>query len=310
MATMVAVGLSLGSAWASADATHPVSTQRADGFDVHATNASPNSVLDLAMNGGKVGEIKTDPTGTGTSILDFANMGKVQVQVFVERCEDGKIVRIQMVVVGETVPADQGCDRKPVGFFWTHNVETLSIDVGAGLMQVETSGLSGPIKVGIGAAVAAGAAIALTSGGGDSSSTSPGTGSGTGSGTGTGNPQPSNPAGNYPSTVSVQLDPGNHRAFIALAPNVVLVVSLSGSNMTVAGPSGSNWVTMSGTFDTASGSATLVGSGVVAGISNVSVRLALTISSSGALAGTLTMGANGELPGGMSTVYNVMGQRQ
>lgn len=288
----------------------PVRAQAAQGLSVHATGASPDSVLDLAMNGGKVGEIKTDGTGTGVSTLDVTPLGDVQVQVFVERCEDGKVVRVQMVVVGETVPENEGCDRRPIGFFWANKTRSVTIDVASGTLQTSTTGLSRQVKIGIGAAVLGGTAIAIGTSGSDSSSTGGGAGSGSGSGSGSGGGGNEGPAGNYPSTAVVALDPANHRAFIALAPNLILVVSLSGSNMTVAGPTGSNWVTVSGTFNTSSSSGLLIGSGVVAGISNVSVRLTLNISSSGALSGTLVMGANGELPGGQSISYTIAGQRQ
>jgi hypothetical protein len=269
------------------------------GVQVEITGASADSVIDLAMNGGKVAEARIGSGGTGTSILDLANLGKQQVQVFVDRCQNGKIVRVQMVVVGNTLPEDEDCDRKPIGFFWAHRARRIVVDVGSGSLQVTNSGMSAGVKVALGAAAAGGVVAALAAGGGGSTSN--------------GTPQTPafTPSGTYASTTAVATDPGVHAATIALAQNLLLITALTDARaMTISGSSGSNWVAVSGTYDQTSRRATLTGTGTVAGRPNVGVRVEVSFSESGAVSGTAVFGTGGELPGGQSTTYSVQGQRQ
>jgi len=273
---------------------------------VDVTGALGASVLDVAMNGGKIADIQPGPDGAGTTTLDLADVGKAQVQVFVDRCQNGQVVRVQLVTDGRTPPRDENCDRKFAGVFWAHRARRLAIDIPAGTMQVANSGMSTAMKAGLGAAGAGGALIALAAGGGDANPGSPGTPS-----TPTTPTTPTfSPPGSYPSTISIQSDPGEHGPFIALPSSLVLTVALSGTTMTIAGPSGSNWVTVTGPYDATTRRATLTGTGTVAGRSNVGVRFDVTFSESGALTGTLVMGTGGELPGGLSTTYGVTGQKQ
>lgn len=287
---------------------------------VDVTGAMGASVLDIAMNGGKIADIQPDPQGTGTTTVDLANAGKAQVQVFVDRCQNGQVVRVQLVTDGRTPPRDENCDRKLAGVFWAHRARRLAIDIPAGTMQVANSGMSTAMKAGLGAAGGVGALIALAAGGGDVDAGSAGMPSTplTPAPNPAPNPTPPpapttpvfNPAGNYPSTISLQSDPGGHGPFIALPSSLVLTVALSGTTMTISGPGGSNWVTVTGPYDATTRRATLTGTGTVAGRSNVGVRFDVTFSESGALTGTLVMGTGGELPGGSSTTYGVAGQRQ
>ena len=69
------------------------------------------------MNAGKVADVTINANGDGTSVLDLSNLGKVQLQVYVDVCQDGKVVKV-MVVAGQPTPEDKGCSRRAVGGAW------------------------------------------------------------------------------------------------------------------------------------------------------------------------------------------------
>jgi hypothetical protein len=103
-------------------------------------NGSPASgvsfVLDLA-NAGKIAHSTgtTDANGSPSNVLDLANLGKVRVDVYVQVCQNGKVV---LIVDSGTVPPDDGSchDRKKVGAFWLHGGDALTVDVGTGTATV------------------------------------------------------------------------------------------------------------------------------------------------------------------------------
>ena len=98
----------------------------------------------------------------------------------------------------------------------------------------------------------------------------------------------------------VSSDPGGHAPFIGEFPPLV-ELSIEGNLLTVSGAD--PWVTVSGEIQN-DGSFACGGSGTVAGFPDVSVEFSGQ-AEPGLLSGTLTVGANGELPGGDAAIYNV-----
>jgi len=108
-----------------------------------------------------------------------------------------------------------------------------------------------------------------------------------------------------------------HKDFVKLAEAIQQAWSAfaglqaaASTTVKVTGSSGSNWVPVTGNVDTDSGAFSLTGSGTVAGFPNVSVKFEGTVTKDGALNGTYTMGAGGELPQGIPIVYAVQGQKR
>lgn len=276
--------------------------QQASGPSLDIGGAAPGSALEIALNGGKIADATADQKGETTSILDLSNLGKVRVTVYVDRCENGRMVKVQLVTEGNTPPpAGDGCDRKPAGFFWSDSGRVV-LDVN-GATVTTPGGIPKPLLIGGGAAAAA-LGVALAAGGDSESNpvTTPTPGGGTGT-------PAFNPAGTY--TVTTNPKGGNlaHASFIELGSAGALAVTVAGATIQFAGSGLQNWVAVTGTFDAATGRFSATGRGTVAGYSNVSVRFEGTITTSGAINGDYTMGAGGELPGGQPIVYGVSGQR-
>lgn len=262
------------------------------------------AALELALNGGKIADGTPNADGDASFQVALGTETRTRVMVWVDRCEENKVVRVQLVVEGNAEPPkDEGCDRKLAGFFWS-TVPRVQLNIITAVLNTPTQ--IGRRTLGIIAAgvVAGGVGIATLSGGSDSTTT-PATGQ-TPSGS---TPGATAPEGSYQSTSFVKADPGTHAAFTALA-NALLLVATANSPLTIAGPAGSNWVTVTGDFDTTTRRFVLTGRGTVAGFANVGVRFEGTISSTGALSGDYTMGTGGELPGGQAIVYGVTGQKQ
>ena len=148
-------------------------------------------------NGGK------QPQGTtganGNFVLDLANMPKVRVEVTIEDCPNGT----QVVFNEPGAMPEDGCNRRVIGFWIWGNGTNLTIDTGAGTLQVFGDTFFTPLNVGlIGGGGAAAVIIGVTAGGGDSSGTS-GTSSGGGTTTpGGGTPPPSGGGGTPPPSTS------------------------------------------------------------------------------------------------------------
>jgi hypothetical protein len=81
------------------------------------TGATPGISLEIFMNTGKVADVAIGTDGTGTSVLDLSNLGKVQLQVYVDVCQDGKVVKV-MISAGQPTPEDKNCRRRIVGGAW------------------------------------------------------------------------------------------------------------------------------------------------------------------------------------------------
>jgi len=260
------------------------------------------AALELALNGGKIADGTPDADGNESFQVALGTETRTRVTVWVDRCEDNKVVRVQLVVEGNAEPPkDEGCDRKLAGFFWS-TVPRVQLNIITGILNTPPRFGLRTLGLITGAVVAGGVGIA-TLGGSDSTTTPAGQ---TPSGS---TPGASAPEGSYQSTSFVKADPGTHAAFTALA-NALLLIATANSPLTIAGPAGSNWVTVSGDFDTGTRRFVLTGRGTVAGFANVGVRFEGTISSTGALSGDYTMGTGGELPGGQAIVYGVTGQKQ
>lgn len=101
-------------------------------------------------------------------------------------------------------------------------------------------------------------------------------------------------------STAVVSDPGGHAPFIGDFPPL-LEVSIAGNAVSMFGDP--PWVTVEGTIQ-ANGGFTCSGSGTVAGFPDVQVDF-VGQAAPGALSGTLTVGADGALPGGTSVIYSV-----
>jgi hypothetical protein len=139
---------------------------------IQFTGGAPGINLELFVNAGKVADVTIGATGGASSVLDLSNLGKVQLQVYVDVCQDGKVVKV-MVVSGQPAPADTNCSRRAVGGAWWSDcgVTRVTLDltkfgmrvIGCGSLYTEPK-FYGPVG---GAIVVGGLLIA---GGGDSTS--------------------------------------------------------------------------------------------------------------------------------------------
>jgi hypothetical protein len=136
------------------------------------TGGTPGINLELYLNAGKVADVTISVTGEGASVLDLSNLGKVQLQVYVDVCQDGKVVKV-MVVAGQPTPEDKNCRRRIAGgAFWSDcGVTRITLDLTKFGMRVIGCGsfLTEPRFYGpVGGAIVVGGL--LLSGGGDSTS--------------------------------------------------------------------------------------------------------------------------------------------
>jgi hypothetical protein len=77
------------------------------------SGGTPGIQIDVYMNGGKVGDTMLNTTGSGDFVLDLANLGKTRVDIYVDVCKDGKIVKVLFVTGGgQAPPEDEGCNRR------------------------------------------------------------------------------------------------------------------------------------------------------------------------------------------------------
>ena len=139
---------------------------------IQFSGGTPGLNLELFVNAGKVADVTIGTNGTGNSILDLSNLGKVQLQVYVDVCQDGKVVRV-LVVDGQPKP-DDNCKRRVVGGAWWSDcgVTRLTLDltkfgmrvIGCGSFYTEPKYI---IPIGGGAALIP----ILIGGGSDSTST-------------------------------------------------------------------------------------------------------------------------------------------
>ena len=112
-------------------------------------------------------------------------------------------------------------------------------------------------------------------------------------------------SGTYQISVSVLSDPGGHNPFIGLADvsDVQLVLSSDGT-ITISGSA--PWVTVTGTRDPATGEFWANGTGLVAGLPNVTVSMHGILTCDNDMSTQYTMGVQGELFG-IPIIYLVFG---
>jgi hypothetical protein len=289
-----------------------LSARGADGTTVTVVGVPPGSVLEVAINGGKPLTSAAGPSSDFESILDFANAGKPKVTVYVDRCEDGKVVRVLFVVEGNAEPPkDDHCDRKMVGWFWGHRAKHVTIDVASGGFHVSNGP---PTKILVIAGGAAAAGIGIAAGSGGSPSAAPPVNNTPQTNTPTTPTTPTTPAapsygGTYAVSSAVKLDPWLHAIFVQLANAFQLNAAVTNASISFTGSSDSNFIAVNGTIVTSTGAFDLTGTGVAAGRTNVGVRLTGMIDTSGHLTAEYIVGTPSGLPNGPIT-YTITGQKQ
>ncbi len=150
-------------------AAQPQAPTPPSSLPMQITGATPGLSLELFMNAGKVADVTIGTDGTGTSVLDLSNLGKVQLQVYVDVCQDGKNVKV-MVVSGQPPPEDTNCRRRVLGgSFWSDcGVTRITLDltkfgmrvIGCGSLYTEPK-FYGPV----GGAIVVGGLLIAGSGG-------------------------------------------------------------------------------------------------------------------------------------------------
>lgn len=171
LVTIVAVSLSGPVGRIAAQSRNAATTQS---VPMDFTGGTPGVNVELFLNSGKVADVPLDAQGAGTSILDLGNLGKVHLQVYVDVCQDGKLVKV-LVADGQPAPEDQGCKRRIAGGAWWSDcgVTRITLDltkfgtrvIGCGSLYTQPK-FYGPVG---GALVVGG--LLLGGGGGDSDST-------------------------------------------------------------------------------------------------------------------------------------------
>lgn len=300
------------------------------------TGATPGLNLELFVNAGKVADVVIDSNGNGSSILDLSNLGKVQLQVYVDVCQDGKVVRV-IVAAGQPKPGDN-CKRRVAGGAWWSDcgVTRLTLNltkfgmrvIGCGSMLTQPK-VYGPLVGGL-------VLIPVALAGGDTpttfASTPPAT---TAPPTATNPPATTTPAppvtpptttpvtppttptppatatGNYLCTLCmVKFDVSRHDPTLRLCQALTAVFNLIQGSLTIRHPSpfievsGANYNTTTGDFD-------ISGSGSIAGFNNVAARAVGTVNTqTGRVTFDYTLGSNGVFPGGQPITYTVTLQKQ
>lgn len=85
---------------------------------INFSGGAPGLNIELYINNGKVADLTVNQQGTANGFLDFSNLGKAEVRVYVDECQDGKTVKV-MVTPGQAAE-DNGCKRRIAGgAFWT-----------------------------------------------------------------------------------------------------------------------------------------------------------------------------------------------
>jgi hypothetical protein len=133
---------------------------------------TPGVSVEIFLNNGKVGDLTLNSTGSGNSILDYGNIGKTRVTIYIDVCKDGKIVKVMFVTGnGQAPPRDESCRSRLAAASYQSDCGAVSINfdlrnfgaraVGCGLSFTDPK-VFGPIIGGIVAVPL------LLAGGGDS----------------------------------------------------------------------------------------------------------------------------------------------
>lgn len=310
----------------AAGAAPSVAQQSSSVFQVTAMrDGGPAANVQVDMQLLNQGKVAAGVTGAGGDLalaLSLVNAGKpTRMQVVIYDCPNNQQL-VVFVETGAEVPENLNCKRRVAGWLWFGRARAVTIDVARGTMQVQggqnfLGSTRGRLILGGGAA-AVGVGL-LANGGSDSSGSTnttgnPGNTPSGGSGTPPPTETPFDPNGNYRVTNTVGSDPGGHRFFVLMEDNTLLLVTITGSTVTITCPPGSKWTLLTGTFNPTTGQIAAEGRGTAAGFNNVLFRLAASIvlsgSTRGAITGVLTVGPNGELNGGPPITYNIAGARQ
>ncbi len=84
---------------------------------VELSGGTPGANVDFFANGSKTGDTTLDSLGAASSVLNLLNIGKLQVRLYVDTCQDGHTVKV-LVESGTPAPEDKGCKRRTVGAPW------------------------------------------------------------------------------------------------------------------------------------------------------------------------------------------------
>ena len=138
---------------------------------IQFSGGTPGVNLELFLNAGKVADVTINSSGQGASVLDLSNLGKVQLQVYVDVCQDGKTVRV-LVVAGQPI-AEDNCKRRVVGGAWWSDcgVTRITLDLTKfGMRVIGCGSFFSENKMWLIPVVAGGAVVPFLGGGGDSPS--------------------------------------------------------------------------------------------------------------------------------------------
>lgn len=216
----------------------------------------PGVNIEIYINAGKVADAPVGSAGDASWVLDLSNMGKTRVQIYVDVCKDGKIVKVAFVTGnGQPPPKDEDCDRKllAVGFQSDCGVTRITIDIRSFGARVIGCGSFFTKPQGYGSIIGGGVLVALLAGGGGdstsgSSFTSTPTNTQTSTNTPTATPPPpstppstTTPNSSTPIEYNVTLSP------VTFHPPGANTSFVCGLIITTPGQSGASWiVTLSG----------------------------------------------------------------
>ena len=302
---------------------------------IQFTGGTPGMNLELFMNAGKVADVTINSTGQGASVLDLSNLGKVELQVYVDVCQDGKTMRV-LVVAGQPPPEDN-CKRRVVGAAWWSDcgVTRLTLNLTQfGMRVIGCGSFFSENKTWLIPVVAGGAAVPFIAGGGGGSTTAttpvttgttttttttvtvPTVPPVTPPPTNTTTPAPPAPppvtaSGSYRCTAcSIRTDVSNHNPTLRVCDGLTGTFTAVEGSLTLRHPapfievSGANYNTSTGAFD-------ISGTGSIAGFNGVAARAVGTVTNStGRIVFDYTLGSNGVFPGGQPITYTVTLQKQ
>jgi hypothetical protein len=256
---------------------------------------TPDAIIQLLKNAGKSGPSASATAtvgrdGTANLDLDLGNSGNVQgdarIEVYIEDCDTNPPSKKLIFIDAGTEPPPDNCrNRRRIGGFWFNRTRHITVQgdkISKGNVLTNRWTL-------IGGGAAAGAVIIGTAVAGD---------------------DPIATNGTYIVTITISSDANGHAPFVLYQLITQLVVSGTGGTATITG--NSVWQTL--TASVSNSVLTFDGTGAVAGRTGVRIRGTLTITSTGAISGTIVLGE----PVGASTVptlpvgsitYTVSGQR-
>lgn len=144
-------------------------------YPLEFVGGAPGVSVEIFLNAGKVGDTTINSTGGGNWLLDMGNSGKTRVQIYIDVCKDGKIVKVLFVTGGgQPPPKDEDCDRRlaAVSFESDCGVTRITLNfANFGANVLGCGGLSFRDPKVIGTAGGAAVLVAVLAGGGGDSTT-------------------------------------------------------------------------------------------------------------------------------------------